>query len=161
VILKIRATGEHHAHCLRRGPDGWLYLIAGDSTGIDSSYATTPTSPIRTPVAGCLVRISPDFKRSEILADGFRNPYAFDFDASGNVWTFDADNERCVSLPWYEPTRVYRVLMGGHHGWRAPQHSDTWRSSPYFVDVVPPVTTCGRGSPTGVVWHKHTAWPES
>src|SRR5262249_39742313 len=32
---------------------------------------------------------------------------------------------------------------------------------PYFVDVVPPLATCGRGSPTGVVWHKHTAWPEA
>jgi hypothetical protein len=164
VIRKIRATSDHHAHCLRRGADGWLYLIAGDSTGIDASYATTPTSPtspIREPVAGCLVRFAPDFKRSEIVADGFRNPYSFDFDTAGNVWTFDADNERCVSLPWYEYTRVYRVVFGGHHGWRAHQLSDTWRSPPYFVDVVAPIATCGRGSPTGVVWHKHTAWPES
>src|SRR5215510_7133858 len=71
ILRKIKATGEHQAHALRRGADGWLYLIAGDSTGIDSTFATTATSPIHAPVAGCLVRFSPDFKQSEILADGF------------------------------------------------------------------------------------------
>ena len=112
LIRALRTSSDHHAHALRRGPDGWIYLIAGDSTGIDASFATLPTSPIRKPLAGCLVRFSPDFKHSEIVADGFRNPYAFDFDAEGFIWTYDADNERCVSLPWYEPTRIYRVIPG-------------------------------------------------
>jgi putative heme-binding domain-containing protein len=158
-IVPLRTSGEHHAHAIRRGPDGWLYLLTGDSAEIDEHFATLPTSPIKKPIGGCLIRFSPDFKASEIVADGFRNPYGFDFDLAGNVWTFDSDNERCVSLPWYEPTRVYHIIPGGHYGWRAHQLSDTWRSPPYFVDVVPPVITAGRGSPTGVVIHKHTAWP--
>ena len=159
LIRALRTTSDHHAHAVRRGPDGWLYLIAGDSTGIDSSFATLPTSPIRRPLAGCVMRFSPDLKQSEIIADGFRNPYSFDFDLTGAIWTFDADNERCVSLPWQEGTRLYRVVLGGHHGWRAPQRSETWRCPPYFVDVVRPVADLGRGSPTGVVCYKHLAFP--
>jgi putative heme-binding domain-containing protein len=158
-IRSLRTSGEHHAHAIRRGPDGWFYLLVGDSTGIDERFATLPTSLIKKPIGGCLLRLSPDFKQSEIVADGFRNPYGFDFDLAGDVWTFDSDNERCVSLPWYEPTRVYRITPGGHYGWRAPQLSDTWRCPPYFVDVASPIVTAGRGSPTGVVVYKHTAWP--
>ncbi len=159
LIRKLRTTGEHHAHAVRRGPDGWLYLIGGDSTGFDKSFATLPTSPIHDPIGGCIVRISPDFKQSEIVADGFRNAYSFDFDLNGSIWTYDSDNERCVSLPWQEGTRLYHVVPGGHHGWRAPQRSATWRCPPYFVDVVPPVADLGRGSPTGVVVYRHLAFP--
>lgn len=159
LIRKLRTTGEHHAHAVRRGPDGWLYLIGGDSTGFDQSFATLPTSPIREPVGGCIVRFSPDLKQSEIVADGFRNCYSFDFDLNGSIWTYDSDNERCVSLPWQEGTRLYHVVPGGHHGWRAPQRSDTWRCPPYFVDVAPPVADLGRGSPTGVVCYRHLAFP--
>lgn len=161
LIRKLRTTSDHHAHAVRRGPDGWLYLIAGDSTGIDKSFASLPTSPISEPLAGCIIRLSPDLKHSEIIADGFRNPYAFDFDLTGAIWIFDSDNERCVSLPWQEGTRLYRVVPGGHHGWRAPRRSETWRCPPYFVDVVAPEADLGRGSPTGVVVHKHLGFPFS
>ncbi len=106
-----------------------------------------------------MLRLSPDFQDCEIVADGFRNAYAFDFNSAGDLFTFDSDNERCVSLPWYEPTRCYHVVAGGHYGWQNPQHAVTWRMPPYFLDVVAPVATLGRGSPTGVVCYRHTQFP--
>jgi putative heme-binding domain-containing protein len=159
LVRKLKTGGEHESHALRRGPDGWLYLLCGNNANIDGSFATTRTSPIREPVAGCVVRFTPDFKASEIVADGFRNPYGFDFDPDGELFTFDSDNERCVSLPWYEGTRVYRVIPGAHHGWRNPQLSETWRCPPYFVDIARPVADMGRGSPTGVVCYRHHQFP--
>lgn len=159
LIRKLKTGGEHDAHALRRGPDGWLYLLCGNSAGIDRSFATLPTSPIKEPVAGCIVRFTPDFKNSEIVADGFRNPYGFDFDANGELFTYDADNERCVSLPWYEGTRVYHVRSGGRHGWRGPQISETWRCPPYFADVTKPRVDLGRGSPTGVAAYRNITFP--
>ena len=30
TFLKIKTGSEHHAHAIRRGPDGWWYLIAGN-----------------------------------------------------------------------------------------------------------------------------------
>lgn len=159
LLYPFKTGGEHAAHAMRRGRDGWLYVICGNGTGISRKHATLPTSPIHEPIAGCVLRFLPDFKGCEIVADGFRNAYAFDFNSAGDLFTFDSDNERCVSLPWYESTRCYHVVSGGHYGWQNPQHANTWRMPPYFVDVVAPVATLGRGSPTGVVCYRHTQFP--
>jgi putative heme-binding domain-containing protein len=159
ILFKCKTGGEHQAHAIRRGPDGWLYFLCGDHTGIDRTHATLPTSPIKDPLSGCVLRFPPDFSGCEIIADGYRNAYGMDFGSDGELFTFDSDNERCVSLPWYEPTRCYHVQIGGHHGWRGPKLSATWRYPPYFLDVVAPICTLGRGSPTGVVCYKHTQFP--
>jgi putative membrane-bound dehydrogenase-like protein len=159
LIRAMKTGGEHASHALRRGPDGWLYVLCGDHAGIDGSYATLPTSPIRQPVAGCVVRFRPDFKASEVVADGFRNAYSMDFNSDGELFTFDADNERCVALPWYEPTRFYHVIPGRHYGWLAPHRAVFWRLPPYACDVAAPVATLGRGSPTGVACYRHVQFP--
>jgi putative heme-binding domain-containing protein len=160
LLFKCKTGGEHTAHAVNRGPDGWLYLLVGDHAGIDGKTATSATSPITDPTAGCVLRFSPDMKRIEIVAEGYRNPYAMDWNPDGELFTFDSDNERCVSLPWYEPTRLYHVQIGGHHGWLGPRHAATWRRPPYFFDTVAPVATLGRGSPTGVACYKHVQFPE-
>jgi putative heme-binding domain-containing protein len=175
LIRAMKTGGEHTSHAIRRGPDGWLYVLGGNTAGIDKSYAELPTSPVKEPIAGCLLRFQPvpprpaggegpgvrgpAIGKCEIVAHGFRNPYAFDFNLAGDLFTFDADNERCVSLPWYEPTRFYHVIEGRHYGWLNPQHAVTWRRPPYFCDVVAPVATLGRGSPTGVVCYAHNQFP--
>lgn len=158
-IRTLKTGGEHAAHAIRRGPDGWLYVLCGNNTGIDAKYAETPTSPIRAPIAGCVLRFAPDLKTCEIVADGFRNAYGMDFNLDGELFAYDSDNERCVSLPWYEPTRLYHVVAGRHYGWLSPQQMAFWRRPPYFPDIMPPVATLGRGSPTGVVCYRHTQFP--
>jgi len=150
LLWRIKTGGEHDAHAIRKGPDGCYYVVAGNFARVDASFATDPGSPIREPVAGCVLRFSPDWSRCAIIADGFRNAYDIAFNSDGELFTFDSDNERCVGLPWYEPTRVYHVVPGGHYGWQAPQKGDFWRMPPWFCDVVPPLTYAGRGSPTGV-----------
>jgi putative heme-binding domain-containing protein len=159
LLRKLKTGGEHDCHAIRRGSDGWLYLIGGNNSKFDKSFASLSTSPIKEPIAGCLVRFSPDYKDSEILADGFRNPYCFDISPDGDIFTFDSDNERCVSLPWYEPTRLYHVIPGRNHGWMSPQYGSFWRRPPYFFDVSPPLLTLGRGSPTGVVYYDRKEFP--
>jgi putative heme-binding domain-containing protein len=159
LLHPFKTGGEHDAHAIRRGPDGWLYVLCGNSAGVKKTDATLPTSPIKEPVAGCVLRFPPDFKGYEIVADGFRNAYGFDFNGDGEWFTFDSDNERCVSLPWYEGTRLYHVVPGGHYGWQNPQHAVTWRQPPYFADVVAPLADLGRGSPTGVICYRHVQFP--
>jgi putative heme-binding domain-containing protein len=161
LIRKMKTGGEHAAHAIRRGPDGWLYVLCGNNTGIDRSFAHAPTSPVKEPIAGCVLRFSPDQQQSEIVAHGFRNPYGMDSDLGGDLYTFDSDNERCVSLPWYEPTRFYRIVPGGFYGWLNPQRASFWRMPPYFFDVVAPIATLGRGSPTGVVCYRHAQFPST
>src|SRR5438477_5110917 len=50
LIRALKTGGEHDAHALRRGPDGWLYLLCGNNTGISGKLAELPTSPIKEPV---------------------------------------------------------------------------------------------------------------
>lgn len=160
LLCKLKTGGEHDAHAIRRGPDGWLYVLCGNNAQVDKLVQPASSSPIQKPIAGCVLRLSPDFKTREIVAHGFRNPYDMDFDPSGELFTFDSDNERCVSLPWYEPMRFYHVWWGGHHGWLSPQHASFWRMPPYFLDVVPPACSLTRGSPTGCVCYRHGQFPE-
>jgi putative membrane-bound dehydrogenase-like protein len=160
VLFRLNHAGEHGVHGIARGPDGWLYLVAGDGARANAKTVTSPTSPILDPRGGCVIRLSPDFKRVEIVADGFRNPYDLDFGVGGEFFTYDSDNERCVSLPWYEPTRFYHVVPGGHYGWLSRVPNELWRQPPYFADVVSPATTLDRGSPTGVVCYRHLQFPE-
>lgn len=169
LLRRMKTGGEHAAHAIRCGPDGWLYALCGNNTGIDKSYASLPSSSIKDPIAGCVLRFPPPGKAasakdaewpSEIVAHGFRNPYGMDFNLHGELFTYDSDNERCVSLPWYEPTRFYHVIPGGHHGWLSPQRAQFWRLPPEFPDVVAPVCYLGRGSPTGVACYRHVQFPE-
>ncbi len=160
TLVALKTSGEHDMHAVRRGPDGWLYLLCGNAAGVKKTTITGDRSPVKEPIAGALLRISPDGKQVEVVADGFRNPYSFDFNRDGEPFTYDSDNERCVGLPWYEGCRFYHVVPGGNHGWRSPQLSQTWRKPPYFPDVVPPICDTGRGSPTGVACYRHSAFPE-
>lgn len=151
VIRKMKTGNDHGAHHLRRGPDGWLYLLGGDSAGFDESFAELPTSPVKRPIGGCVVRFHPKSGKSEIVAHGFRNSYGFDFDHLGRLFVFDSDNERCIGMPWYEPTRLYLILEGAYYGWLGPQFSPRlWRIQPYSPDTIAPIATFGRGSPTFV-----------
>ncbi|MEZ6062952.1 MAG: HEAT repeat domain-containing protein [Planctomycetaceae bacterium] len=155
VFLRIQAGGEHHVHSIQKGPDGWWYIIAGNMSGVTSSYATLPTSPLKLPYAGTLLRLKPDLFGGEVLADGFRNAYDFAFSISGDIFTYDSDGERDVSLPWYEPTRVFQVTPRSNAGWV----TRSWKRPERFFDMPPVVASFGRGSPTGVICYRHTQFP--
>lgn len=152
-------NAEHGAHAVRKGPDGAWYLIGGNDSGFNASYAQLPQSPIRGPEAGCLLRFAPDFSRSEIVADGLRNPYDFDFNAAGDLFTYDSDVERDFFLPCYTPTRIYHIGVGGHHSWRLNGWTRSWNRPDYYPDAVNILLRIGRGSPTGVVCYRHQQFP--
>jgi putative membrane-bound dehydrogenase-like protein len=156
VFLKIKAGGEHDAHAIRRGPDGWWYLITGNTAEVDERYVALPSSPVRRPRQGSVLRFRPDLTTGEVFAHGYRNAYDFDFSTAGDVYTFDSDGEREISLPAYQPTRVFQVAPGSHAGWM----SDHWKRPGYFFDMPPVVAEFGRASPTGVVCYRHTQFPE-
>jgi putative membrane-bound dehydrogenase-like protein len=150
---------EHGANGLVRGPDGWIYLICGNDAGVSAELARTPGSPVKQPQSGAIVRFSPDGKRSDIFAHGFRNPYDLDFNAAGHLFTVDADGERDHHLPWYAPTRLFDIAPGMHHGWVLNGWQRSWSRPAYFSDNVPRLVELGRGSPTGLVVYQHKAFP--
>jgi putative membrane-bound dehydrogenase-like protein len=152
--------GEHGGHAMRKGPDGCWYVIGGNDAGISRSHATSRRSPIKDPEGGALLRLSPDGKECEIVAHGFRNPYDFDFNETGDLFTYDSDVEREFFLPWYTPTRIYHIAHAGHHGWRLPGYLRSWCRPGFYLDCVDVLWPVGRGSPTGVVCYRHQQFPK-
>lgn len=159
LIAKF-VSGEHGHHAMRKGPDGCWYLIGGNDSAIGKDHVSLPESPVKAPRTGAILRYTPDLRKSEVIAHGFRNPYDFDFNAQGEIFTYDSDCERDFFLPWYTPTRIFRVGYGMHHGWRLTGYMRSYANRDYYPDTVDILWAIGRGSPTGVVFYRHTAFPE-
>jgi putative membrane-bound dehydrogenase-like protein len=155
TFLKIAAGAEHSVHSIQKRPDGWWYIITGNNAGVDGAYATLPTSPLRNPQAGALMRLKADLSGGEVVSDGLRNPYDFVFSEFGDVFTADADGERDVSLPWYLPCRMLQLTPRSHAGWV----SRNWKRPNDFPDMTPVLADFGRGSPTGMVCYRHEQFP--
>jgi putative membrane-bound dehydrogenase-like protein len=155
LFVKLNSGGEHDAHAIRKGPDGWWYLICGNMAGVNEKYNTLPNAPVKSPRAGTLMRFTPDLSKGEVIAHGLRNAYDFDFNALGDIYTFDSDGEREITLPWYEPTRLYQLVPGADCGW----FSKSYKRPEYFLDMPPVLASFGRSSPTGLVTYRHTQFP--
>ncbi len=156
---KLRG-GEHGAHAILRGPDGWFYVVCGNDAGVSAAHITAKHSPVREPRSGAILRISRDGKETQVLAHGFRNPYDIAFSPSGQLFTVDSDGERDHHLPWYAPTRLFDVAIGREHGWLSGGHVASWSRPASWADNVPRAAELGRGSPTGLVCCRHRAFPQ-
>lgn len=175
LLKSFQGAGEHGPHAVKLGPDGMLYVIAGNHTKPPADF--DPLSPCRhwsedhllkrnpdgnghaTGVmapGGWICKTDPDGKHWEILTSGFRNQYDIDFNTDGELFTFDADMEWDTGTPWYRPTRVNHCVSGGEFGWRY----GTGKWPAYYVDSLGAVVDIGLGSPTGIVFGTGAKFPE-
>ena len=175
LLKPFEGAGEHGPHGLRLGPDGLIYVIAGNHTklpaGIEgnsphrnwSEDLLLPRNPdgnghgtgILAP-GGWICRTDREGARWELLCAGFRNPYDLDFNPDGELFTYDADMEWDVGTPWYRPTRVNHAVSAGEYGWRF----GTGKWPAYYPDSVGAVVDIGLGSPTGIVFGTRAKFPE-
>lgn len=174
LIKSDAGIQEHGPHAIRMGPDGSFYIMYGNHAHPEMEI--DPASPsrnlqedyllpryvdprghansIRVP-GGTVNRIDTKFERLEQIAAGFRNSYDFDFDATGEIFTFESDMEWDIGLPWFRPVRVVHVVPGGDYGWRTGSTKKPF----YAIDTLPSVDNIGRGSPVGVRFYDHHAYP--
>ncbi len=96
-----------------------------------------------------------DGKNPALIAAGFRNEFDTAFNADGELFTFDSDMEWDENLSWYRPVRVCHIIPGAEFGWR----TGSSKIPPYAEDTLPAVYNTGRGSPTGVTFYNHYAFP--
>jgi hypothetical protein len=141
------------------GPDGKsLYIAHGNSTplveGIDPNsayrnYAEDILIPrVMDPVAtffdklkipyGHVLKTDENGAKWESIAGGFRNHYDMDFNADGELFTYDSDMEWDAGLPWYRPTRVLHVVPGAEYGFR--EGNQKWPE--YYEDSLPAGGRC-------------------
>ena len=164
--------GEHGPHAAVFGPDGLIYIVAGNGTKVPDGLA--PTSPFRNWANDLLIPPEPGFVPAgwvartdetgsvwELVAGGLRNSYDVAFNAEGELFAYDADSEASIGQPWYRPTRINHVVSGGEYGWRY----DSGRWVPYgkwpehYPDSVGSVVDVGYGSPTGLVFGTGARFP--
>ena len=172
AVDNANGHGEHGPHAAVLGPDGLIYLVAGNGTKVPEGLA--PTSPFRNWANDLLIPPEPGFVPAgwvartdetgsvwELVAGGFRNSYDLAFNLDSELFVFDADSEAGIGTPWYRPTRINQVVSGGEYGWRY----DTGRWTPYgkwpeyYPDSVGSVVDIGFGSPTGLVFGTGAHFP--
>ncbi len=166
--------GEHGPHAVIPSPDGKsLYVACGNQTSLPEGYDSSRVTEcwgednllprvygrgfmkgVEAP-RGWICKTDPDGKTWEVVATGFRNQYDIDFNADGELFTFDADMEWDLNTPWYRPTRVNHVISGAEFGWR--NGSAKWPD--YYSDSFGSVVDIGPGSPTGVTFGTGTRFP--
>jgi len=127
-VLKIASVAEDHSGgCLQFGPDGFLYIVMGDTGPHNDPNGHAQNLQL---LLGKLMRIDVDrtegdlayaiptdnpFRgradaRPEIWAYGFRNPWRFSFDpVTGDLWLADVGQDR--------EEEVAIVHRGENHGW--------------------------------------------
>ncbi|NAS14055.1 c-type cytochrome [Poritiphilus flavus] len=167
-LLKLEGAGEHGPHSFVLSPDGkYIYFIAGNHVllpealkeksrlptnwGEDNLFtpfldARGHANEIKAP-GGWIARFTEEGNDWELISAGYRNPFDLAFNQDGELFTYDADMEWDIGMPWYRPTRICHVTSGSEYGWRTG--SGKWPD--YYPDNLPSVHNLEQGSPTAVL----------
>lgn len=175
LLRAIDARGDHGVHAVLLTPDGKdLFLVCGNSAKLTEAAASSPVPAIwgedhllpRMPdgrgfmrdvlaPGGIIYRVSPDGKKFEVFASGFRNIFDASVNRDGELFTYDADMEYDFNTSWYRPTRVNHVVSGGEYGWR----NGAGKRPAFYADNLPGVIDIGPGSPTGTTFGYGARFP--
>lgn len=178
-LTRMGPPTEHGVHGIRLGPDGALYVINGNyvkpPTDLEgnSVLVDDPITRAEEDVllerywdprghahgimapAGVLYRTNADGSEWQRLAVGMRNCYDFAISASGEFFTYDADMEWDLGMPWYRSPRVLHLIPGGEYGWRSG--SAKWPAE--YPDSLPPLLETDLSSPVGVELGEGSRFP--
>lgn len=175
LLRAVESHSDHGVHAVVPTPDGKaLYLITGNNTIRPTLAKTSPVPQVwgedhllpsmpdgrghnRGVLApgGIIYRVSPDGKKFEAVASGFRNIFDGAVNHDGELFTYDADMEYDFNTPWYRATRICHVTSGAEFGWR----NGAGKRPPFYADNVPGVLDIGPGSPTGVTFGYGAKFP--
>ena len=175
TLQTFEGAGEHGPHSMVLSPDRQsLYMIAGNHTDLPETYTMRHAgmwqedqllpsiidprghANDRMAPGGWVAHMQPDGSAFEIVGSGFRNAFDIAFNEDGELFTFDADMEWDMGMPWYRPIRVNHITSASEFGWR----TGTGKWPAYYPDNLPAVVDIGQGSPTGVLNGIGAAFPE-
>jgi hypothetical protein len=104
---------------------------------------------------GTIARTDFEGKDIHLFGGGMRNALHFDWNADGEIFSFDSDMEPEFGVPWYRPVRVFWLPSGGDLGYRG----NSGKYPNWYEDSLPPLVEVGLGSPVGVTFGYRTAFP--
>jgi len=159
----------HGANQMRLGPDGMIYVAVGNDVYYpehrdpNSPYRDSendwllpnPHDGSRDERTGYILRMTPEGKVLTVLAGGLRNQMDVAFNSDGEMFTWDADMEWDVGMPWYRPTRINHIVSAGEYGWRF----GTGKWPAWYPDSLPSNLDTALGSPTGITFGTESSWP--
>ena len=168
LLRKLGGGGEHGPHAIVPAPDGEnLIVVIGNHVKLTEIAVGMPdyewgedrllpkmedprghAKGLEAP-GGYICKVDPSGQHWQLLCWGFRNTYDVAVLPNGDLYTYDADMEWDMGLPWYRPTRILEVVPGVDYGWRSG--SNKWPVD--YPESPRAVCDVGPGSPTGVVTH--------
>ncbi len=175
LLRKWEGAGEHGPHAVVAGPDKKLYVVNGCLVKIPEGVLETspyshyqedqllppiydpgsPASNAKIP-AGHVLRTDAEGRNWELWCGGLYNPYDLAFNADGEAFTFDGDNEADLGSPWYAPAQVFHVVSGGEYGWRP----GSGRLPVWYHDRLPAAADAGRAAPAGLTFGTKAKFPQ-
>ncbi len=105
---------------------------------------------------GTIWRMDHEGKNVSLVAAGFRNHFDAAFSPFAELFTFDSDMEWDEGLPWYRDVRINHCTPGADFVWR----TGAANTPNYYLDSLPPLYETGRGSPVGLEFYDHPAYPK-
>lgn len=168
-VLLTWPSGGHNGGCIRFGPDGYLYLVTGDGSGIADGLQTGQdvsdllASMLRIDVdkadEGKAYRVPADNPfvamkgaRPEIWAYGLRQAWKFSFDRkTGDLWAGEVGQDL-----W---EMVYKIVKGGNYGWSVTEGAHPFRPerkkgpTPILAPIIEHNHTEFRSLTGGYVYH--------
>ncbi|KAA5539060.1 c-type cytochrome [Roseiconus nitratireducens] len=175
LLHEVQSKSDHGVHAVVPTPDGEaLYLVTGNNTLPPEIEDTSPVRQVwgedhllpsmpdgrghnRGVLApgGIIYRVSPDGKKFEAVASGFRNVFDAAVNLDGELFTYDADMEYDFNTSWYRPARINHVVSGAEFGWR----NGAGKRPEFYEDNLPATLNIGPGSPTGVTFGYGAKFP--
>lgn len=150
TLLLTWPSGGHNGGCLRFGPDGYLYISTGDSSGIADELQTGQDLSdfsgsilridVEHPATGQNYGIPPDNPfvgqagcRPEIYAYGIRQMWKFGFDPEGTLWAGEIGQDLWES--------IHIVVSGGNYGWSVQESAHPFRPERKLgpTPILPPI----------------------
>jgi uncharacterized repeat protein (TIGR03806 family) len=168
-VLLEWPSGGHNGGCIEFGPDGYLYLVTGDGSGIADQLETGQNL---SDLLASMLRIDVDHPdgdrrygipkdnpfvemkgaRPELWAYGLRQVWKFSFDArTGDLWAGEVGQDL-----W---EMVYKIEKGGNYGWSVQEGEHPFRPhrklgpSPILKPIVEHGHTDFRSITGGYVYH--------
>ncbi|TCS86698.1 putative heme-binding domain-containing protein [Anseongella ginsenosidimutans] len=135
------------------GPDGRLWLAIADHPGtIPVTLTGSDGKTVQlSGQSGGIVSCNLDGSGLEMMVEGFRAPFAFDFDPWGNLWA--------VSNGEGSPNLYVKVIPGMDYGYQSRDVSYAWLAGK--TSLAPPVYEMGAGANTAALHYYSSLFGDS